>query len=194
MPAYRTVAPAVEPVSLSEVKLHIRQDDSVGSVEDAMLTRWIKGARERSEHYTQRAFVTQTWQLTLDAFPSAIELPWSPVIAVSSVKYLDSAGALQTLDSADYKVDNLGRQVGYIVPAYTKIWPTTYPEINAVIVEWTAGYGPAAADVPECVKDWMLLTIEDRYTHRGANYPVNEELRPHPQLDRLLDPVLNLRV
>ncbi len=193
MPVFRTVEPTVEPVSLAEVKLHIRHDASIGSVEDAMLTRWIKGARQRAEHLAQRAFCTQTWQQNLDQFPEAIELPWSPVQSVSFVKYYDENNALQTLAPADYKVDIQGRTTGYIVPAYGLAWPSTYPEINAVSVEWVAGYG-AADDVPECVVDWMLLIIEDRYNNRGANYPVNEELRPHPQLDRILDPVLNLRV
>ncbi len=193
MPVFRTVEPTVEPVSLADVKLHIRHDASVGTTEDAMLTRWIKGARERAEHLAQRAFCTQTWNLTLDQFPEAIELPWSPIQSVSSVKYRDASNVLQTLDPADYKVDILGRRTGYIVPAYGLTWPVTYPEINAVTVEWVAGYGDATA-VPACVVDWMLLVIEDRYSNRGANYDVKEELRPHPQLDRILDPVLNLRV
>lgn len=193
MPVFRTVEPTVEPVSLADVKLHIRHDASVGTTEDAMLTRWIKGARERAEHLAQRALCTQTWQQTLDLFPSAIELPWSPVQSVSFVKYYDENNALQTLDPTDYKADIRGRSTGYIVPAYGVAWPSTYPEINAVSVEWVAGYG-AAADVPACVVDWMLLIIEDRYNNRGANYGANEELRPHPQLDRILDPILNLRV
>lgn len=193
MPAFRTVEPTVEPVTLAEVKLHIRQDATVGSLEDAMLTRWIKGARERAEHLTQRALCPQTWQATFDAFPPAIELPWSPIQSVNFVKYLDQTGTLQTLSPSDYKVDIQGRRTGYIVPAYGLAWPATYPEINSVSVEWVAGYADAAS-VPACVADWMLLVIEDRYSNRGANYDVKEELRPHPQLDRILDPVCNIRV
>lgn len=196
MSVQRVIAPATEPVSLAEVKLHIRQDASIGTLEDAMLERWIRGARQRAEHLTQRAFITQTWQTNLDMFPSAIELPYSPIQSVSWVKYYDEANVLQTLDPADYKVDKDGKLVGYIVPAYGLSWPSTYPDINAVQVQWVAGWGDDAEadDFPECVIDWMLLVIEDRYRHRGANYPANEELRPHPQLDRILDPVTLLRV
>lgn len=193
MSIYRVTAPSVEPVTLDEVKAHIRQDASVGSAEDAMLTRWIKSARERAEHLTQRAFVTQVWAQKLDMFPAAIELPVSPIIGVDHVKYYDDLNALQTLDPGDYKVDDK-RPIGYIVPAYGLAWPTTYPDINAVEVQWQCGYGASASAVPECVKDWMLLIIEDRYSNRGANYPVNAELRPHPQLDSILAPVTLYRV
>lgn len=192
MPSYRTVAPTVEPITLAEVKSHIRQDASVGSIEDAMLTRWIKSAREQAENLTQRYFVEQTWRLELDAFPAAIELPRGPVLSVQSVKYQDASNVQQTLDPADYTVDKNGRYTSYIVPAYGKTWPTTYPHINSVLVEWKAGYGTDATSVPECVKDWMLLTIEDRYNNRGAS--VDIDIKPNPFLDAILGPVHWIRV
>jgi uncharacterized phiE125 gp8 family phage protein len=140
MPSYRTVAPTVEPITLAEVKSHIRQDASVGSIEDSMLTRWIKSAREQAENLTQRYFVEQTWRLELDAFPAAIELPRGPVLSVQSVKYQDSNNVQQTLDPADYTVDKNGRYTSYIVPAYGKTWPTTYPAFHSTNTELMCGY------------------------------------------------------
>lgn len=190
MTTYRITAPATEPITLDDVKLSLRLDASVGALEDSLLTRLIRSARERAEHITGRAFITQTWGVVLDTFPDAIELPITPASAVTSVKYLDVNNVEQTLNPADYVLDNFGL-TAYIVPAYGKTWPSIYPEINAVRVQYTAGYGNAAA-VPECVKDWMYLIVEDAYRNRGATVPDN--IMPHPFLDRILDPVTVLRV
>ena len=61
-------APATEPVSLAEVKSYLRID---GTADDAVLTILIASARRSAEEYTKRAFITQTWQLTLDRFGRA---------------------------------------------------------------------------------------------------------------------------
>ncbi|MCA3068118.1 MAG: phage head-tail connector protein [Rhodocyclaceae bacterium] len=186
MTTHLITAPATEPVTLDEMKLHLRQDASVGVLEDAYISRMIKAARQRAQHLTQRAFITQTWGVKLDQFPDAIELLPSPVVSVTSVKYLDVNNVEQTLAPADYVLDNFGL-MGYIVPAYGKTWPDTYPEINAVRVEFIAGYGNAAA-VPECVKDYIFLIVEDAYRNRGATVD-NKDIRAHPFLDRILDPI-----
>ena len=175
MPVFRTVEPTVEPVSLADVKLHIRHDASVGTTEDAMLTRWIKGARQRAEHLAQRAFCTQTWQQNLDAFPPAIELPWSPIQSVSFVKYYDENNALQTLAPADYKVDIQGRSTGYIVPAYGLAWPSTYPEINSVSSNGSPVTAPPttcpnASSTGCCSSSRTAITTAARTTPQMRNY------------------------
>ncbi|MCA3000302.1 MAG: phage head-tail connector protein [Rhodocyclaceae bacterium] len=190
MTTFLITAPATEPATLDEVKLHIRQDSSIGALEDALLNRLIKSARQRAEHMTSRAFITQTWGVRLDAFPTLIELVRSPVISITDVKYLDSTGVEQTINAADYILDNFGT-TGFIAPAYGKSWPSTYQQINAVRVQYVAGYGAAAA-VPECVKDWMLLVIEDAYRNRGAT--VDATIKPHPFLDSILDPITVQRI
>lgn len=177
-------------MTLDEIKLHLRQDASVGALEDGYLTRLIRSARQRAEHLTQRALLPQTWGVKLDAFPEAIELERTPVASVTSVKYLDVNNVEQTLSPLDYVVDNFG-MAAYIVPAYGKTWPDTYPEINAVRVEYVAGYANAAA-VPECAKDYIFLIVEDAYRNRGATVDAN--IKPHPYLDRLLDPLTIVRV
>jgi uncharacterized phiE125 gp8 family phage protein len=191
MTIFRITEPAIEPITMDDVKLHLRLDASVGALEDAMLTRFIKSARERAEHVAQRAFIEQTWGVRLDCFPEAIELLMTPVISITSIKFLDVNNIEQTLAPTDYLLDAFG-DTAYIVPASGKTWPSTYPEINAVRVSYVAGYGASAAQMPECVKDWMLLIIEDAYRNRGATVPSN--IAAHPFLDRILDPVMVMRV
>lgn len=59
--------PAVEPVCLADVKAFLRIEDDT---EDQIITDLITAAREYLENRTGRAFITQTWQLTDDGFPS----------------------------------------------------------------------------------------------------------------------------
>jgi len=59
----QTVAPALEPVSLTEAKLHLRIDTTA---EDVLISSLIKAARQYCENYQRRAYITQTWELWLD--------------------------------------------------------------------------------------------------------------------------------
>jgi uncharacterized phiE125 gp8 family phage protein len=72
---------------------------------------------------------------------------------------------LQTWAATKYIVDILS-QPGRVSLAYGQSYPTTYSEIQAVQIRFVAGYG-LAADVPECIKQAILLKVADLYEHRG---------------------------
>ena len=158
--------PAAEPVTLDEAKLHCRVDADI-TADDALLTSLIVAAREQAEHETGRAFVTQTWRLTLDRFPAgAIVLPRAPLASVSSIAYVDADGDMQTLDAGAYQVIT-DRLLGEVVPVYGGQWPATRCTENAVTVEFVAGYGNAAG-VPQAIKQWILLAVGGWYGQREA--------------------------
>lgn len=176
-------APALEPVSLAEAKLHLKVDHSD---EDTLISALIVAARRMAEHQTQRALVTQTWELVLDAFPAdEIQLPKPKVLSIVWVKYLDTSGVLRTLDPAAYALD-AATLPGYVIPV--DLWPSPYSGANTVRVRFTAGYGPAAADVPADVVAWMLLQVGALYRNReafAAGYSVAE--LPNRFVSGLLD-------
>lgn len=156
--------PAVEPVSLATAKLHCKID---GTEFDTLVPAWISAARRRAEHELGRALITQTWLLTLDAFPAAeVELPKPRVLAIDWVKYLDAAGAEQTLDPGAYALD-ASTSPGWLFPT-SGAWPATYDGANAVRIQFSAGYGPAASDVPAEVVAWMLMQIGAMHRHAAA--------------------------
>jgi uncharacterized phiE125 gp8 family phage protein len=148
-----------------------------GTALDDEITGKVQGFTEDAEHETGRALIEQTWEVTLDAFPvaqrggpGAIQLSKSPVVSVLHVKFYDVDGTQQTLDPADYLVDDKS-EPGYVVPAPGKTWPATAARINAVEVQYVCGYGPTADDVPAAIKQYILGKVEDSYyPSSGAQY------------------------
>ena len=160
-----TTAPAVEPVTAAEVKLHSRIDTDADDGKIAML---IEAAREYIESVTGRRFVSTTLTLTLDRFPADdfIELPGAPLQSVTSVKYVDSLGAIQTFSSSSYDVDVTDDMHGRIYVDRSTGWPSVYYQRNAVTIIYKAGHGDTAANVPEKIKQAILLLVGHWYEHR----------------------------
>lgn len=177
------VQPADEPVSLAEAKAQCSVD---GTEFDILLTGIIAAARQRAEHETGRALITQTRELVLDAFPKAFVLRGAPIQSLVSLTYIDAEGAEQTLDPQDTLLDK-DSAPGYLVPAWGKAWPESRPEPNAVRVRYVCGYGGAGA-VPQGIKTWMLLAINSLFEQRGAFAAGGTAPLPDRFWDGFLDP------
>lgn len=163
--------PAEEPVSLQETRTHLRLETG----EDDYIAGLIVVARRFCEAFQSRAYVTQTWDLFMDAFPAGcIKIPLPPLQSVEFIKYKDSSGDLQTLNSSEYLMDPYS-EPGLIFRAYGKSWPATYPEVNSVQIRFVAGHGDAA-DIPPEVKHAILLKIADLYEHRGGDEGVDKNI------------------
>lgn len=147
-------APVNPVLTTAEVKAHLRID---GSDEDTYLDNLRDAAVAWVEQYLDRQLITQTWDVFLDEFDGAIEIArLYPVQAVGSVKYRDAADVEQTVASSSYYVDALAYPV-MIKPVST--WPGTHEKPNAVTVRLTVGYGDSAADVPEAIRQAVLLAV-----------------------------------
>jgi uncharacterized phiE125 gp8 family phage protein len=174
------VPPAVLAVSMDAAQRAARVDvDAEGkSPLDDDIAREVRAYTAAAEHMTGRAFINQTWRVTLDAFPGAIRLPKSPLASVEHVKFYDVDGILQTLDPQDYQIDSES-EPGYIVPAPGKAWPQTASRINAVEVQCVCGYGPTEATTPDAVKSYVLARAQQYFS------PVPNAKESN--FDRLLD-------
>ena len=143
--------------------------DAATTAEDLLLTSLITAAREYCENFQNRAYVTQTWDLWLDAWPDEnyIQVALPPLQSVTSIKYYDTDDAEATFSSSYYFVDDKS-EPGRIVPNYGETWPTTtLRPINGAVVRFVTGYG-AASSVPQRVKQAMLLLIGHWYLNREA--------------------------
>ena len=180
-------APAVEPISVADAKLHLRVDSSS---EDALISLMIQAAREECENEIRRALITQTWEKYLDSFPAAIELFYPPLQSVTSISYVDAAGNAQTLAGTEYTVDDK-QEPAWIVPADLKFWPLTRCVINAVTVRFVCGYGSADTAVPKAIRNWLLIRIGDLFLNRQSvvmeSGSINVASVPARFVDSLLD-------
>jgi len=157
-----TTPPTAEPITLAEAKAHLRVDITD---DDTLITALIVAAREYAEGVTRRPLVTQTWDLFLDQFSDEIDL--APNLqSVEHLKYIDGDGNKQTLDSGEYDLD-IVRQPGQLLLGYGKGWPSIRSVRNAVEIRYVAGYGEAA-DVPQEIKQAMLMHIGHLYRHRES--------------------------
>lgn len=133
--------PAVEPLSLEEVKLHLRNNPGDTSEDKDIIAPLISAAREYCENYCGKSFAEQS----ITAYPEVsgtMTLPRGPVISVDSV----------TVD---------GEAVEYT--ADVRRGTVTVNKPGAVIT-YTAGY----EETPYLVRQAMLLLIGHWYTNREA--------------------------
>jgi len=167
-----TTAPVTECVSLEDVKFHLRlattaAEAAAYTTEDDWLNRNIKSARLQVEHETGRALITQTRTYYLDEWPDKryIKLPYPRLqSAVVTYRLEDDDDYDNTLSTVDTDIIS---EPGRVVLQPSESWPsgTLYTDKPIKIV-MVCGYGDAD-DVPEDIKNAMLLMIEDAYNNRG---------------------------
>ena len=166
MKATLNTGPTSLPVSLPEIKDHLRLQESF-TTDDAHISRLISSAVAEVEQLTRRRLFTQTWIYYLDAWPNgdAIALPFGQLQSVSSVKYKDSDGSESTMDSGDYIVDT-DSEPCRVVLAYGESWPgdTLYPS-NPIYVQFVCGYS-SKADIPEPIKQAIKVIVARDYEQR----------------------------
>jgi uncharacterized phiE125 gp8 family phage protein len=183
---------AIEPVSVAEVKNHLRITDNY---EDTLISGLIASARRIVEQYTRRSLVNQTWRLYRDDFPysDTIELPFPPLVSVTHVKYYDQDEALQTLSPSQYQTDNRSTP-GLIVLSEDGAWPLTEGDkVNAVEIEFIAGYGATAAAVPSPIRLAITHLVCHWFEHREPYSATNMMTVPHT-FEMILMPYRFLRL
>lgn len=157
--------PTQEPVSLAEVKAHLRV---ATDGDDALLSALIVTARSVAESLTGRALLAQTWRLYLDQAPSQryLILPKAPLLSVAQVCSYDESDNLTVFASSNYLVDSAS-QPGRLVLRGLYSWPQILRTANGLEVTYTAGYGTAAAQVPAAIRQGLLAHVAHLYQNRG---------------------------
>jgi len=163
-----TTPPAVEPVSVDELKTFLRLD---GTSEDDLLTTFIKAARESAEPWLGRALIQQSLEFSMDWWPGqVVRLPRPPLLSVAGVFTVDEDGT-----ETEYSADNYYLRPG-VIPAELVIRDGyTQPsgagrQSGGYVVRYTAGYGSAAGDVPAAIRTglmfWAAKIYEDRVPYK----------------------------
>lgn len=176
--------PTVEPVSLADAKsfLRIEHDD-----EDTFIGELIEASRSYFEMKTQLALLSQTWRLTFDQIPTkpskddwwdgwregaiaslteprrAIELPTAPLISVT--QFLAYAEDDSSVEFTDFYPDTNSRP-GRIALRNNGIWPTATRGVANYQIDYVAGFGAAASNVPVDIRVALKQIIAHWYENR----------------------------
>lgn len=158
-------AAAANLITTAQAVAHLHET-SDGATNDAYIDDLATAAQDRIETYTNRRLTDVTYYFYLTDFPTdGIVLPFSPVKAITSVKYYDSSNAQQTLvNNTDYFYSI------YEEPCIIRTvdsWPDVYEDrFDAVTVEFQTGY--TSPDVcPEALKTAIKLLLTDLYQNRS---------------------------
>jgi uncharacterized phiE125 gp8 family phage protein len=162
----QVVTPAASyAVTVDELKTELSISDAAW---DAKLALLIREASEQLEVATGRALLVQTfcefydWVPLSDAW--AMRLHRAPLIAVSSIKYLDTNGAEQTWAANQYTLD-IHREPARIALSFTGTLPTVRDVMKCFYVTYTAGYATASV-IPSIAKEFIYVYTQARYERR----------------------------
>lgn len=159
------VPPVMEPISPAEMRAHARVTITT---DDSLLLGYIAAARQSCEHFVRRAFLTQTWRLSLRHWPgrgpvgqsrqlsglpdyakfNAFKVPLPPLQSVTLFTYTDTQGNVFLMTQGygnqvgNYLLD-IEPEPGEIRLPFSGIWPTTILLPGSPIqLTFVAGYRP----------------------------------------------------
>lgn len=153
----KVITPPALAVSVAQAKMYGRIS---GSSEDTLISSLLQVAQNQVEEYTGRVAAPGTFQLVVDGWPETgldqfyrfpafrinpgvkgFLLPGSPLVSVTSVKYVDETDTLATLSPSLYYVDNVslpGRLVFRSDTSFPALGSDP-SQFNRIQVEFVAG-------------------------------------------------------
>lgn len=163
----RSAVPTFEPVTLAEAKKQLEIAES-NDAHDSQVLALIVAAREAVERETGIVGATGTFVYRVTEFPCDVLLipDIRPVSAITSITYIDTAGATQTWSSSNYSLDNNGVRP-FVRLAYGASWPTIRGDVNGVTITLVAGYATAAT-IPSLFKQACLMHITQNFESRDG--------------------------
>jgi uncharacterized phiE125 gp8 family phage protein len=180
--------PATKVVTVAEIKEHLRIDTTY---EDTLLGLYIDSATEMAENYCARHFITHEY-----------ELYFNEVVDKASLIFPDCTLVVHTGGNSPYGVnviDENGFQIGsdaayldafsnpsivYLASTYPAILRNTKKDASNVFwYRFKTGFGDAASDVPQAIKQAIMLIVGDMYyfrEDRKRSFPMASEILLQP--------------
>lgn len=143
--------PTSEPVSLSQLKANLGVAAS-DTAHDERLMDCIRAARDQWERDTDRGLCYQSWRVKTRTLVDRLELPKSPISAITSITYFDVSNASQTLSSSLYQLDT-----DCIRLAYNATLPGTVDRWDAWTITYRVGFSQDGSRVPAMDKRAILM-------------------------------------
>lgn len=161
----RNTKPAFEPVSLNELKTHLK---ITHTDEDAYLESLVRACRYDLEQYTQRIWCQSQLTMTVaDSGVRWIELPYAADnTSVDSVK-INENGISTAVDSTKYSVS---ADYSPAILRFTSIWTPSSTSIYddvSLSTTYTTGHA-TVSDIPDLFKFALMLYAAFLYENREA--------------------------
>ncbi len=167
------IAAAAAILTTAEAKTHLKVDTSA---DDTYIDNLISAATESAQIFTNRYFINTTITQHGDTWSDIATLFKSKVSSITHIKYFDSDNSEQTLATSVW-ISDINHQPARIGLKPNQSFPSLADRINAVNCKYVVGYGSAASDVPEGIREAVLLIVGNLYENRQevvVGHSVNE--------------------
>ncbi len=187
--------PLVEPVSLSDVKSHVRIDHVD---DDDYLSHLIAAARRYVEEYLGLALIKRTYGWQLSRWPArksnsparSLDVPIGPLMGVDNIYLYDEAGNPTIWNNDNYYV---AKSLDQIFRKETTSWPQPLRFPEGIEIHYQAGFGENPSDIPSVIRQAITQLVSHFYESR---LPVTDAaLKPIPfGVTELLSPYRKRRL
>jgi uncharacterized phiE125 gp8 family phage protein len=182
MPQILTLPPIAEPLTLAEVKSHLR---ITHSDDDTFISTLIIAARRMTEQRYDLCLMPQSWSIYFDRWPEdgIFSLPLYPVAAIADLKIYGDDDVAATIDPAHYLLD-VASKPSRLVLRRGRSFPPPGRRVNGIEIKLNCGF----AAVPAPIKQALLTMIGDLYANRGDGqtsempFSAHELLAPYRQV------------
>ncbi|RCW79550.1 head-tail connector protein [Phyllobacterium bourgognense] len=173
--------PALEPVTLAEVRQFLRLDNDG---EDALLTGLIKAARETLEVQTGLALIDQTWRFYADSWPKSgvVRIAKYPVRSVVAVTAYIEDGMPVSIAGHDLHLS------GYARPARLYLAARSRPvqPLSGLEIDFVAGFGETGNEVPDALRHAIMTLVAHWYEFRGVYGAAQQPVSYPPAFERAI--------
>ena len=180
-----TIQPAVEPVTLAEVKSSLKITSTAA---DALLSQMIVDARIYAERFTGKKFISQTITSYYDSLSGHADIEWfsgnrkgavtqlggtsailefGPAQSITTVHTIDDDNSETLYAASNYYLDHFDDDLRPQLRLNSGSSMTWTRDENGVKIVYIAGYGDAATDVPSPIRRSINLLVGHMYANRG---------------------------
>ena len=204
---------SVDVVTTAQIKANLRIANS-DSTHDTQIEICRDASISVAKEYLQKSLMNRTLKLSLDNIPFAdsilpekegittgpfleyrqrsVNLPFSPLVSVSSVKTFDDSDNETTMASSRYYVDT-SSEYGRVILRTGETWDDMLRVGNAIEITYVAGYGTVATSVPAGIRQGIIVLASHYFENpemviKGQNTSVIPTL-----VDSLWKPFRNMR-
>jgi len=183
-------APSVYPVSVADIKTHLRID-ATDTTHDDYIESLMVAIVDRVESFLGRKLITQTWDLKFSSWQDLIEddnelprvLPFGQTQSITSIVYKDEDGNNQTISTDYYTLTLAGTDAARIVFNYDDDlddfdWPDLW-SVDQITVRLVCGYGATGAAVPAPIKTAILLMVGDLFNDEDSSFAIEHLLNSY---------------